>query len=93
MSIKCIQVHPTAKTWRTKGFPLYNKILEIVDGIVATGEGTFHAGQPIPLTIQPEPIQERSTSLSSAESDHEGATVADDVDDEVSSRFMFDLCY
>jgi len=42
--------HPGAKKWRKKPFPLYDDILFLVDGKVATGAGAFHAG-----TIQSQP--------------------------------------
>ncbi|KAJ6510774.1 hypothetical protein C8R45DRAFT_965150 [Mycena sanguinolenta] len=36
--------HPTAKKWRKTPFLLYDDISFLVDGIVATGAGAFHAG-------------------------------------------------
>ncbi|KAJ7036435.1 hypothetical protein C8F04DRAFT_1258001 [Mycena alexandri] len=35
---------PKAKHWRKTPFPLYDNILYLVEGIVATGAGAFHAG-------------------------------------------------
>ena len=37
-------IGPKADKWRTKGFPLYDDILTIVDGIIATRQNAFHAG-------------------------------------------------
>lgn len=42
--LSIFQAHPKAKKWRTSRFPLYDEIAVLVDGIVATGEGAFHAG-------------------------------------------------
>ncbi|KAJ7059779.1 hypothetical protein C8F01DRAFT_1145629 [Mycena amicta] len=40
-----IEFNAWASKWRkTPRFPLYDDILKLVDGIVATGEGAFHAG-------------------------------------------------
>ncbi|KAJ7452560.1 hypothetical protein FB451DRAFT_1145210 [Mycena latifolia] len=36
--------HPKSKRWRKSAFPLYDDIAYLVDGIVATGAGAFHAG-------------------------------------------------
>ncbi|KAJ7466259.1 hypothetical protein B0H11DRAFT_2284693 [Mycena galericulata] len=36
--------HPNAKRWRKTPFPLYDDLAYLVDGIVATGAGAFHAG-------------------------------------------------
>jgi hypothetical protein len=33
------------KIWRTKPFPLYNKILPLVEGRYATREGAFNIGE------------------------------------------------
>ncbi|KAF7314853.1 Myb-like domain-containing protein [Mycena kentingensis (nom. inval.)] len=33
--------------WRKKCFPIYDDVLFLVDGIVATGVGAFHAGAPV----------------------------------------------
>jgi hypothetical protein len=40
----CSKKKPKLKQWRTIPFPLYNNILFLVDGMVATGAGAFHAG-------------------------------------------------
>ncbi|CAK5270799.1 unnamed protein product [Mycena citricolor] len=42
--------HPKASKWQSTPFPLYEDMLYLVDGIVATGEGAFHPGIP---TITP----------------------------------------
>ena len=43
--LTCMQaIGPKADKWRSKGFPLYDDILTIVDGIIATGEHAFQAG-------------------------------------------------
>ncbi|TFK64063.1 hypothetical protein BDN72DRAFT_775130 [Pluteus cervinus] len=39
-----IKSHPNMAKWRRTPFPLYDDMLFLVDGIVATGEGAFHAG-------------------------------------------------
>ncbi|KAJ7223788.1 hypothetical protein C8J57DRAFT_1535928 [Mycena rebaudengoi] len=39
-----ITSHPKARKWRNTSFPLYDDILYLVDGIIATGAGAFHAG-------------------------------------------------
>ncbi|KAJ7851311.1 hypothetical protein B0H14DRAFT_2350369, partial [Mycena olivaceomarginata] len=39
-----LATHENARKWRKTRFPLYDDILIIVDGIVATGAGAFHAG-------------------------------------------------
>ncbi|KAJ7362371.1 hypothetical protein DFH08DRAFT_1024478 [Mycena albidolilacea] len=36
--------HPEHERWRTSSFSLYDDILHLVDGIIATGAGAFHAG-------------------------------------------------
>ncbi|KAJ7506501.1 hypothetical protein B0H11DRAFT_2272238 [Mycena galericulata] len=36
--------HRNAKRWRKTPFPLYDDLAYLVDGIVATGAGAFHAG-------------------------------------------------
>ncbi|KAJ7447667.1 hypothetical protein FB451DRAFT_1290103 [Mycena latifolia] len=36
--------HPKSKRWRRSPFPLYDDIVYLVDRIVATGAGAFHAG-------------------------------------------------
>ncbi|KAJ7786847.1 hypothetical protein B0H14DRAFT_3893470 [Mycena olivaceomarginata] len=38
------QRHPEHERWRTSSFPLYDDILHLVDRIIATGAGAFHAG-------------------------------------------------
>ncbi|KAK7017748.1 hypothetical protein R3P38DRAFT_3320499 [Favolaschia claudopus] len=42
--------HPEHERWRSTPFPLYDSILELVEGVVATGVGAFHAG---PSTAPP----------------------------------------
>ncbi|KAJ7816476.1 hypothetical protein B0H13DRAFT_2460060 [Mycena leptocephala] len=42
-----IRRRPSAEKWKTTPFPLYDDILYLVDGIVATGEGAFHPGMPL----------------------------------------------
>ncbi|KAJ7703618.1 hypothetical protein B0H17DRAFT_1127233 [Mycena rosella] len=39
-----IESHNKARKWRNTPFPLYDEILYLVDGIIATGAGAFHAG-------------------------------------------------
>ncbi|KAJ7745907.1 hypothetical protein DFH07DRAFT_711778, partial [Mycena maculata] len=39
-----ITKHPKAARWRRTPFPLYDEILYLVDGVVATGAGAFHPG-------------------------------------------------
>jgi hypothetical protein len=45
MPAYCVtKAHPKAKPWRKKAFPLYDDMLELVEGIVATGETAFRPG-------------------------------------------------
>ncbi len=41
----CQALGPKAERWRNRPFPLYDDILTIVDGIIATGENSFRAGR------------------------------------------------
>ncbi|KAF7372348.1 MYB transcription factor 08 [Mycena venus] len=41
-----IAKHPKAAYWKENPFPLYNDVLFLVEGIVATGAEAFHAGAP-----------------------------------------------
>ncbi|KAJ6503676.1 hypothetical protein C8R45DRAFT_1209316 [Mycena sanguinolenta] len=52
-----IEAHPDAARWQTTPFPLYDDMLYLVEGIIATGAGAFHAGaasafQATPATSQ-----------------------------------------
>ncbi|KAF7965578.1 hypothetical protein HWV62_42846 [Athelia sp. TMB] len=39
-----LKAHPNATPYKTKGFPLYDELQLIVDGVVATGSNVFRAG-------------------------------------------------
>ena len=41
------QSHPKASPFRKKGFPLFDKIGNLIDGTRATGEFAFWAGQTL----------------------------------------------
>ncbi|KAJ7758440.1 hypothetical protein B0H14DRAFT_2252934, partial [Mycena olivaceomarginata] len=41
-----LRAHPDSKHWQTTPFPLYDDMLFLVDGIIATGAGAFHTGTP-----------------------------------------------
>jgi hypothetical protein len=68
------QTHENARKWRKTRFPLYDDILIIVDGIVATGAGAFHAGisQSQPSTA--------SQATSAAATQTASSQAVDDVD-------------
>jgi hypothetical protein len=40
--LTALQAHPAAAVWRTKPFPLYDEILELVEGRYATGDHALH---------------------------------------------------
>ena len=61
-----MQAHKKSTKWRTKGFPLYDKIAILVDGIIATGRTAFRAGQ-VPHCDTPETL----SGLSIPDSDEE----------------------
>ena len=50
------------KTFRTKPFPLYNAIGDLVDGTRATGEGVFQAGQTSAFDRNVSPTHDDSPS-------------------------------
>ncbi|KAJ7667198.1 hypothetical protein B0H17DRAFT_1336158 [Mycena rosella] len=62
-------LHNSAKCWRKTHFPLYDDILHIVDGIVATGAGAFHAGAVTQTQSQFAETQPQSQSQSEAQSE------------------------
>jgi hypothetical protein len=39
-----VQAHPKAARWRKTSFPFNDEMYFLVDGIIATGAGAFHAG-------------------------------------------------
>ena len=39
-------MNPESEIWRSKGFPLYDEILPLVEGRHATGELVYHAPEP-----------------------------------------------
>ncbi|KAJ7902591.1 hypothetical protein B0H14DRAFT_2286916, partial [Mycena olivaceomarginata] len=41
---RLFEAHPDSKCWQTTSFPLYDNMLFLVDGIITTGAGAFHAG-------------------------------------------------
>lgn len=56
LSKDCIQKHPSLtqtklkkepqlSRWRRESFPLYDEVAYLVDGVIATGEAAFRAGQ------------------------------------------------
>ncbi|KAJ7878466.1 hypothetical protein B0H13DRAFT_1892632 [Mycena leptocephala] len=63
--------HPDAKRWRKSPFPLYEDVLYLVKGIIATGAGAFHAGtiqtQAESSTSQTQPDPETQTQTQSVD--------------------------
>jgi hypothetical protein len=51
-----------AKPLCRKGFPLFDKFAELVDGICAMGQDAFQAGQPTPALSTQDPSASVSTS-------------------------------
>lgn len=78
--------------WRNKGFPLYDDIMTIIDGIVATGELAFRAGQA-PMADDVVPTEDEHVARSDGNDENsDGVDVGNgdsDGEDEVISR----LCY
>jgi hypothetical protein len=67
------KAHPNARKWHKKPFPLYDDMLELIDGIVATGESAFCLGQAahsqdLDLAIDPVLLEEseRQHSMSAS---------------------------
>lgn len=60
-----------SRKYRTKPFPLYDPIGDLVDGSRATGEGTFHAGQVSAFAPPPSetPAHDRSPSPTMSDED------------------------
>jgi hypothetical protein len=69
----CQAIGPKAEKWRTKSFPLYDDILAIVDGIIATGENAFRAGHDDPAT-------QASSSFDAVPDDDEELADEEDID-------------
>jgi len=87
-----IQAHRKAAHWRNTPFPLYDEMSYLVDGVVATGAGAFHAGEtpqssPTPQAYQEtEPddsTQESAPGPSSIPSTSVGSLLDDDVAKEI----------
>lgn len=51
------------KTFRTKPFPLFDAIGDLIDGTRATGEGVFQAGQTSVFDCHDSPTHDNSPSL------------------------------
>ncbi|KAJ7717640.1 hypothetical protein DFH07DRAFT_761906 [Mycena maculata] len=72
-----IDRHPKAARWRTTPFPLYNDILYLVEGIVATGAGAFHPGAQTQSQTQTETQAE--TDVDSQSQSQSGAAMDTDT--------------
>ncbi|KAJ7825510.1 hypothetical protein B0H14DRAFT_2368928, partial [Mycena olivaceomarginata] len=59
-----LAAHPDYTCWQTTPFLLYDNMLFLVDGIITTGAGTFHAGAPM------HPTPSAHISASAPELDH-----------------------
>src|ERR1700743_790714 len=51
------------KKWRSKPFPIYDDMVFLVEGTIATGVGAFHAGV-LPYSQSPSQTQSTTTSQS-----------------------------
>ncbi|KAJ7449289.1 hypothetical protein FB451DRAFT_1147286 [Mycena latifolia] len=41
-----LAINPKIRSWRFKGFPLFDEMAQLIDGAVATGVSAFQPGQP-----------------------------------------------
>ncbi|KIK73206.1 hypothetical protein PAXRUDRAFT_21115 [Paxillus rubicundulus Ve08.2h10] len=83
--------------WRKSPFPLYNDILYLVDGIVATGATAFHAGNP-PAATNTALTHDNKDSLAVCHPSLNGISPSDkddndnEGDDEATQVMMPSLC-
>jgi len=80
------QIHPKAKPWRKKPFSLYDDMLELVDGIIATGEKAFYleyVSDPWDLEC---PIDLTLLAGGTSEKQHESSPGAASEHDETSEK-------
>ncbi len=55
-----VQSHPRSKKWRTKRFPLYNHIGNLLNGLQAQGKGTERVGQ---VSASPKPHEDNTSPI------------------------------
>lgn len=86
MDFEC---HRKAAQWKNTPFPLYDEMSYLVDGVVATGAGAFHAGEtprsgePSPA---PTPYQETEPDDSTQEPAGLSASVGSLLDDDIAKE-------
>jgi len=79
-----IQCHKKAAHWRNTPFPLYDEMSYLVDGVVATGAGAFHAGE----TPRSSPTPDRDTEPDDSTQDPDSSVDStQDPDSSVPSTF------
>ena len=95
-----LKSHRKAAHWRNTPFPLYDELSYLVEGVVATGAGAFHAGarsatSPTPdqETEPDDSTQEPAFSVSSTiPSTSVGSLLDDDVAYEIEVSYFF-FCF